>query len=130
MASFKALTDTGRVEIVGETYHHSLAFFYNQDEFNIQVDMHKTKIEQVFNQRPRVFRNTELAYNNDVAKWAEDHGYIGVLAEGWDKVLGWRNSNYMYRPVQPIILDYFSRIISSVMILPLGLAINNGANSR
>ncbi len=28
LASFQALTDTGRVEIIGETYHHNLPFLY------------------------------------------------------------------------------------------------------
>jgi alpha-amylase len=29
LQSFKDLVCTGQVEIVGETYHHSLAFFYS-----------------------------------------------------------------------------------------------------
>ena len=98
LQSFKDLVASGRVEIVGETYHHSLAFFYSRDEFEKQVAMHKEKVEAVFGQTPKVFRNTELAYNNDVAYWADKAGYKGVLAEGWDKVLGWRSPNYVYRP--------------------------------
>ncbi len=99
LASFKALTDTGRVELVGETYHHSLAFFYSRAEFEMQVNMHKHKIFEHFGQTPNVFRNTELAYNNDLAIWADQAGYKGVLAEGWDPVLGWRSPNYVYKPV-------------------------------
>ena len=98
LASFKQLTDTGRVEIVGETYHHSLAFFYSRTEFEVQVDMHKRKVQELFGQTPQVFRNTELAYNNDLAYWADQAGYKGILAEGWDKVLGWRSPNFVYRP--------------------------------
>jgi alpha-amylase len=98
LESFKRLTDTGRVEIVGETYHHSLAFFYSRSEFEIQVEMHKNKVHEVFGQQPKVFRNTELAYNNDLAYWADQAGYKGILAEGWDKVLGWRSPNFVYRP--------------------------------
>ncbi len=98
LESFKRLTETGRVEIVGETYHHSLAFFYSRAEFEMQVDMHKRKVQQVFGQTPRVFRNTELAYNNDLAYWADRAGYKGILAEGWDPVLDWRTANYVYRP--------------------------------
>ncbi|HEY8999091.1 MAG TPA: glycoside hydrolase family 57 protein [Candidatus Saccharimonadales bacterium] len=98
LESFKELTNTGRVEIVGETYHHSLAFFYSRGEFEAQVKMHREKVEQLFGQTPKVFRNTELAYNNDVAFWADKAGYKGVLAEGWDKVLGWRSANFVYRP--------------------------------
>ncbi len=99
LESFKALASSGRVEIVGETYHHSLAFFYSKAEFARQVDMHKQKIYDIFGQTPAVFRNTELAYNNELAKWADDNGYKGILAEGWDPILGWRSPNYVYSPI-------------------------------
>jgi len=33
-----------------------------------------------------------------LAKWAEENGYTGIMAEGWDPVLGWRSPNYVYRP--------------------------------
>lgn len=98
LQSFKDLCATGRVEIVGETYHHSLAFFYSRPEFEMQVDMHRRKIEEVFGQTPRVFRNTELSYNNELAYWADKAGYKGVLTEGWDPVLQWRSPNFVYRP--------------------------------
>ncbi len=98
LESFKALTSTGRVEIVAETYHHSLAFFYSRDEFERQVELHKHKVQEIFDQTPKVFRNTELAYNNDLAVWADKAGYKGILAEGWDPILSWRSPNYVYRP--------------------------------
>ncbi|MGF7229353.1 MAG: glycoside hydrolase family 57 protein [Candidatus Saccharibacteria bacterium] len=98
LQSFKDIVATGRVEIVAETYHHSLAFFYSRREFERQVSMHYEKIKNTFGQTPQVFRNTELAYNNDVATWADEAGYKGILSEGWDKVLGWRSPNYVYRP--------------------------------
>jgi alpha-amylase len=98
LKSFQELTATGRVEIVAETYHHSLAFFYSRAEFERQVQMHADKVREVFGQEPKVFRNTELCYNNDVAYWADKAGYKAVLAEGWDPVLGWRSPNYVYRP--------------------------------
>jgi len=98
LQSFKDLVETGRVEILAETYHHSLSFFYSKEEFELQVEMHRKKIESVFGQTPTVFRNTELAYNNDVAYWADKAGYKGILAEGWDKFLDWRSPNFVYRP--------------------------------
>ncbi|HUC89181.1 MAG TPA: glycoside hydrolase family 57 protein [Patescibacteria group bacterium] len=98
LQSFKDLVKTGRVEIVGETYHHSLSFFYSRKEFEAQVKMHAQKIKDLFGQTPKVLRNTELAYNNDLAYWADKAGYKGILAEGWDPVLGWRSPNFVYRP--------------------------------
>ncbi len=96
--SFRALTETGRVEIVAETYYHSLAFFYSREEFERQVSMHRNKIQELFHQTPQVFRNTELAYNNDLAYWADKAGFKGILTEGWDPVLGWRSPNFVYQP--------------------------------
>lgn len=96
--SFKRLVDSGRVEIVAETYYHSLAFFYSRSEFEHQVEVHKTKIRELFGVETKVFRNTELAYNDSLAKWADDYGFKGIIAEGWDPVLEWRSPNFIYRP--------------------------------
>jgi alpha-amylase len=98
LESFQALVRTGRVEIIGETFHHSLAFFYSQSEFQAQVDMHRRKVEELFGVTPSAFRNTELSYNNDLAVWADRAGYKAILAEGWDPVLDWRSPNFVYRP--------------------------------
>jgi len=96
--SFKRLVDTGRVEIVAETYYHSLAFFYSRSEFERQVESHRAKIREIFDVETSVFRNTELAYNDELAQWADTYGFKGILAEGWDPVLEWRSPNYVYRP--------------------------------
>ena len=98
IAKIRYMVQRGQVEIVGETYYHSLAFFYNMAEFNDQVNLHARVVKQLFGVTPQVFRNTELAYNDGLAKWAEEHHYRGILAEGWDKILGWRSPNYVYRP--------------------------------
>ncbi len=96
--SFQRLTTTGRVEIVAETYHHSLAFFYSRKEFEMQVQMHREKVQQLFGLTPKVFRNTELSYNNELAYWADKAGYKGIITEGWDPILDWRSPNFVYRP--------------------------------
>ena len=98
IAQIKRMVERGQVEIVGETYYHSMSFFYNRDEFEAQVRMHADKIQELFNVRPKTFRNTELAYNDELARWANDQKYDAILAEGWDKILGWRSPNYVYRP--------------------------------
>lgn len=98
ISQIKRMVKSGQVEILGETYYHSLAFFYDLDEFNHQVKLHADKITKLFGVQPKVFRNTELAYNDSLAKWAEEKGYTGIIAEGWDKILGWRSPNYVYQP--------------------------------
>ena len=96
--SFKRLVATGRVEIVAETYYHSLAFFYSRTEFEHQVEAHRNKIRELFGVETKVFRNTELAYNDELGKWADGYGFKGILAEGWDPILEWRSPNHVYRP--------------------------------
>ena len=98
IATITRMVRRGQAEIVGETYYHSLAYFYNLDEFEDQVKAHANKIMDLFGVMPAVFRNTEFAYNDSLAHWAEEYGYKGILAEGWDKVLGWKSPNFVYRP--------------------------------
>jgi len=97
LESFQKLAQTGCVEFLSETSHHSLAFLYSRQEFDDQVALHRRLMKRYFNYEPRVFRNTELIYNNDVAHAAADHGFIGVLAEGADAILGWRSPTFPYR---------------------------------
>lgn len=99
LEDFRRLVATGRVEIVSETYYHSLAFFYSRSEFEHQVEKHRQKIRDVFGVETSVFRNTELSYDNNLARWADEYGFKGILTEGWDPVLGWRSPNYVYSPV-------------------------------
>jgi alpha-amylase len=96
--SFQQLADTGRVEILSETYYHSLSFLHSKEEFRQQINAHKKKIRKLFNASPKIFRNTELVYNNELAKFIEDLGYEGILAEGADYILQWRSPNFLYSP--------------------------------
>lgn len=96
--SFKELADTGNVEFLSETYHHSLAYLHSKQEFKEQVELHKKMIRNLFKQTPTVFRNTELIYNNELARFVEDMGYKGIIAEGADHIMKWRSPNYVYSP--------------------------------
>ncbi|MAU33899.1 alpha-amylase [Candidatus Saccharibacteria bacterium] len=96
--SFQRLVKTGQVEIVAETYYHSLAFFYSRNEFEAQVKAHQDKIRELFGVETSVFRNTELSYNDELAQWADGYGFKGILAEGWDPILDWRSPNFVYQP--------------------------------
>lgn len=97
LESFQQLAATGCVELLAETYHHSLSFVFDREEFDAQVDAHVAKIGQLFGQRPRVFRNTELVFNNDLARHVAARGFCAILAEGVDHLLGWRSPNFVYR---------------------------------
>lgn len=100
--SFKALAETGNVEFLAETYGHTLA---SQQDFNIfksQIQKHATRIEELFGQRPKVFRNTELIYSDEIGNEIYKMGFSGMLTEGAKHVLGWKSPNYLYyNSIQP-----------------------------
>lgn len=96
--SFQRLVDTGCVEILSETYYHSLASLFSPEEFIAQIRMHRDKVLDLFNYEPVVFRNTELIFQNQIGEMIEELGYRGIIAEGADRILGWRSPNYLYQP--------------------------------
>jgi alpha-amylase len=98
LESFRRLVATGRVEILGETYYHSLASLFSEAEFREQVRLHGAMVETHFGVKPTVFRNTELVYSNQVAVLAEELGFRGVLAEGVTWLLSPRSPNHIFSP--------------------------------
>lgn len=95
--SFKKLAKTGHVEFLTETFAHSLVAFKSRQEFEKQTTQHKEKIKELFGLEPKVFRNTELIYSDDIGSMVADMGYSGMLTEGAKHILGWRSPNYLYQ---------------------------------
>ncbi|MDX2189047.1 MAG: glycoside hydrolase family 57 protein [Bacteroidota bacterium] len=96
--SFQKLNKTGNVEFLAETFYHSLAFNYNKEEFEFQVQKHSKAIEKFFKQKPTVFRNTELIYNNDLAIEIEKLGFRGIITEGLPHILKRKNQYQLFLP--------------------------------
>jgi alpha-amylase len=96
LAAFQEAVATGGVEILGETYHHSLSALADADEFRAQVGRHAERVQRLFGFRPTVFRNTELIYDDAIAPLVRRLGYEAMLVEGAERVLGWRSPNYVY----------------------------------
>lgn len=101
LRAFRALADSGRVEFLAETSHHSLAWLASDGEFSDQVALHGRLIEEAFGAVPRVFRNTELIYSDELARFVEERGYAGVLADGVLDLLGDRPRHHLYRAATP-----------------------------
>ena len=92
----KKLADTGKVEFLAETYDHSLASLADPEEFRIQVQLHTDKIKELFGQTPKVFRNSELIYSDDIAPQILAMGFKGCITEGAKHILGWKSPDYVY----------------------------------
>lgn len=94
---FRKMINTGCVELLNETYYHSLAYLHSKKEFYEQVKLHRKKIRELFDYKPKIFRNTELIYKNELGYDMEKMGYKGILAEGADHILGWKSPNFVYK---------------------------------
>lgn len=110
--SFKELVATGSVELLAETYSHSLASLGSMEEFKVQVEMHSFTIERIFGVKPKVFRNTELIYSDAIGAQVAQMGYNAMLTEGAKHILGWKSPNYLYtnaiNPRLKLLLKNFS----------------------
>lgn len=94
--SFQKLVATGNVEVLAETYSHSIASMVNKDAFKMQVAEHKKLMKDVFGVRTRTFHNTELIYSNEIGKDVSEMGFDLIMTEGAKHVLGWKSPNYLY----------------------------------
>nr|WP_319270984.1 glycoside hydrolase family 57 protein [uncultured Draconibacterium sp.] len=94
--SFQELTKTGCIEFLAETYSHSLSSFKDFQAFTDQVKKHDEQIFRLFGQKPRVFRNTEMIYSDEIGEKVAKLGYSAMLTEGAKHVLGWKSPNFLY----------------------------------
>ncbi|MCD7936791.1 MAG: glycoside hydrolase family 57 protein [Tannerellaceae bacterium] len=94
--SFKELAATGNVEFLTETYSHSLSSLGDPEEFKAEVKKHREKIAALFGVKPKVLRNTELIYSDEISDMVTQMGFKGMLTEGAKHILGWKSPNYVY----------------------------------
>jgi alpha-amylase len=98
LESFKQLSATGCVEFLDQPYYHSLAALYPvRDEFIEQVQMHRQMMKDLFHSEPVALENTELIYNNAIARVVDKMGYSAMFTEGVDRILKGRSPNYVYK---------------------------------
>ncbi len=97
LESFKQLSETGCVEFLDQPYYHSLAGLYpERDEFTEQVQMHRQLMKDLFHSEPVALENTEMIYNNAIARVVDKMGYGAMFTEGVDRILKGRSPNYVY----------------------------------
>lgn len=86
--SFLDLIQTGGVELIAETYYHSLASIFDLEEFLEQVSEHLELMKREFGAEPSVFRNTELIYFDKLSDVLMNFPQIKtILIEGADRIL-------------------------------------------
>lgn len=97
LETFRQLAASGRVEFLNQTYYHSISSLYpEKEEFIEQVKMHHQTVKALLGYTPNIFENTELLYNNTIAKTVETLGFKGIYTEGVEKILGEKSPNHIY----------------------------------
>jgi alpha-amylase len=99
LEEFKQMAESGCVEFLAETYHHSLvSLFEDRTEFVEQVRLHEQAMRDLLGVKPNVFRNSELLYHDGIAEEAEKMGFKAIMTEGIERILeGWKSPNYVYK---------------------------------
>lgn len=92
----RKLADTGKVEFLATPYAHSLASLIDPEEFYNQVKAQCEKVKGMYGVSPKVLRNTELIYSDELAPQILAMGFKGVLTEGAKHILGWKSPDYVY----------------------------------
>ena len=92
------LAGTGCCEFIAEPYSHGLASLAPNGEqsFREEVKRQVDKINQLFGQKPKIFRNSSLIYDDEIGGLVADMGFKGVLTEGAKHILGWKSPHYLY----------------------------------
>lgn len=93
---FKKLADTGCVEFVAQPFSYGLASINEPEEFAAQIAETNSILRSRLGVEPKVVRNTELIYFDDLAPQLLEMGFKGVLTEGAKHILGWKSPDYVY----------------------------------
>jgi alpha-amylase len=98
MAQFEQVARHRNVELLGQTYYHSIAScFSDKAEFEEQVKLHADLIYDMFHICPTIFTNTDLAFNRDIASCIRNMRFLGIITEGVDRILEGRDPHHIYR---------------------------------
>ena len=105
------LNETGCCEFIAEPYSHGLASLAPNGEqsFREEVKRQVDKINQLFGQKPKVFRNSSLIYDDEIGGLVADMGFKGILTEGAKHILGWKSPHYLYHCALNPNLKVFTR---------------------
>jgi alpha-amylase len=82
------------IEVLAETYYHSLASINDSNEWLTQIAQHSSLISSLFNKQPTAFRDTELIFNNTTATTIARLGYKAMITEGVPQLLGEKQRLY------------------------------------
>lgn len=92
----RKLVNLGNVELIACPYDYSLSSFYDEAEFEIQMEAERKIFSRIFGVEPEILAMPELVYHDKIATYAEKAKYKGVLAGSMEKILDYRSANQVF----------------------------------
>lgn len=92
----RKLVNLGNVELVACPYDYSLSSFYDEAEFESQMEAERKIFSRIFGVEPEVLAMPELIYHDKIAAYAEKAKFKGVLAGSMEKILDYRSTNQVF----------------------------------
>ena len=90
------IAETKQCEFLAEPYSHGLGSLGNEESFKDEVKRQAKRMKDLFGQTPKVMRNSNLIYNDEIGSLAAEMGYKGIMVEGAKHILGWKSPHYVY----------------------------------
>ncbi len=92
----RKLVNLGNVELIACPYDYSLSSFYDEAEFEAQMEAERRIFSRIFGVEPEILAMPELIYHDKIAAYAEKAKYKGVLAGSMEKILDYRSANQVF----------------------------------
>lgn len=90
------IAETGKADFLAEPYSHGLASIGSEESFKNEVERLAHRVQELFGITPKVMRNSNLIYSDEIGSMAADMGYKGIIVEGAKHILGWKSPHYVY----------------------------------
>ena len=99
----KNMLKTGRMELLAETYYHSISSLFTnfdnpseleKNEFIRQIKLHTSVLQRIFDYTPTSFRNTELIFNPQIGQIIQELNYkVQVISKPKNTKIGQKSVN-------------------------------------
>ncbi len=111
---FRELVAEESVELIGVEPYHSFLFMLDISTFVLRIRWMADEMERIFGKRPIITDTTEMSMSSLLYNALDTAGFRGVLLDGREWVLDWRESTHLYRysdeePFPPTITAPVSR---------------------
>lgn len=101
LRSFQELVGQSNAELVGVEPYHSFLPLVDLPAFQSRMILMREQLGELFGVGPRVTDTTEMLMSSTIYQALAQVGFEGVMMDGREWVLGWREPTYLYHFGKP-----------------------------